>query len=114
MIAQQTLHTRVTSLLSQAGWNRRPQPNTGLMTKRYSSAIGVRTAYIYLGWLAEDRSSGYLQAEYQCAGRNLLSSINALVASTMTDEDLVSVVGRFVVEVDTAVAMSRAANRMTT
>jgi hypothetical protein len=112
MIARQTLLTRVTSLLSQAGWNQRPSHNAGLMTKSYNSALGIRTAYTYLGWLFEGTSSGYLQAEYQCGGRNILATINARVSAQMTDEELSGVVDRFVVAVDAAVAMSHLAYRM--
>ena len=98
---------RITPLLEQFGWTLyHHNPATGLASKGFLTAVGVKTAVLYL---FQSGNKWVLNGDYQSEGRNVLSTSQLVFSNDITAQELEETVPRFLHAVEKTIGQTYAA-----
>jgi hypothetical protein len=108
------LKKQVAEQLAKQGWNLVDgisMENTATVaTKDFETAVGTKTAIAYL--MPSSESTGYLNADYQSEGRNVLSTVWHTIGHIYCQDDVVTASQAFTQQVNKIVGDSYAMRLM--
>jgi hypothetical protein len=96
----------VTPRLVSLGWT--PVDGTAIASKTYATAVGPKTAHIYLADYGPDCVNVALEGDYRSEGRNILEPCITLLPRSAQGILLSEVVKQFAQRIDDTVASSYA------
>lgn len=100
-------HHQIAEFLGQRGWTIPAGPN--IASKSFDTAVGARTAHVWLSPRADDAGNRALRAEYLSEGRNVLACYSEVFPAAADSDFVARIAARFVGNVETAVRESYAA-----
>jgi hypothetical protein len=103
----QPLKNRIQALLATHGWT--ALDSTAIASRDYRTAVGIKTAHVYLADFGASSPNAMLQGDYLSEGRNVLGGINGLIRKDVDDADLARLVQAFAASAHAAVEASYAA-----
>lgn len=103
----QDLISSIVAHLVRFGWT--PLSGTAIAQKTYDTAVGPKTAFVYLSRSAEDDPNRTLQGDYWSEGRNILEPQCVLLPKSADAPELQRLVEKFAAQADKTVSGSYAA-----
>ena len=101
------MRNQLIPLLEQFGWVPfHSNPATGVASKGFMTAVGVKTAVLYL---FQSGKKWVLNGDYQSEGRNALSTSQLVFSDDITAQELEETVPRFLHAVEKTIGQTYAA-----
>jgi hypothetical protein len=103
----ESLKSAIRNRLVELGWT--GEEYTAIASKEYETAVGLKTAHVYVQDFGKDEDTVLLTGDYQSEGRNCLSTTMVSIPKTAVGAEVHAFAEKFAVQADAAVAQSYAA-----
>lgn len=103
---------QVKAAIAALGW--KAIDSTAIASKVFATAVGDKTAHVYLQDFGPESTGFMLHGDYQSEGRNILESQCVLIPKGSDDEQMRRLVAKFVQNAERAVAGSYAVRLLRT